>query len=30
MSRSELEDYLVGVDDGRREFLRELGLDDPA
>ena len=30
MSRSELEDYLVGVDDGRREFLRELGLGDPA
>lgn len=30
MSRGELEDYLLGVDDGRREFLRELGLDDPA
>jgi hypothetical protein len=30
MSRGELDDYLLGVDDGRREFLRELGLDDSA
>jgi hypothetical protein len=28
MSRDELETYLLGVDDGRRELLREAGLAD--
>ena len=28
MTRDELETYLLGVDDGRRELLREAGLDD--